>query len=58
MTIRELNNTIKEKNIPEVVETKLRNDTIKAIIISQPESNSNKSVKNDLLKSNKYGRRR
>lgn len=45
MTIRELNNTIKEKNIPEVVETKLRNDTIKAIIISQPESNSNKSVK-------------
>lgn len=45
MTIRELNNTIKEKNIPEVVETKLCNDTIKAIIISQPESNPNKSVK-------------
>lgn len=45
MTIRELNNTIKEKNIPEVVETKLRNDTIKAIMISQPETDSNEPIK-------------
>lgn len=46
ITIRELNNTIKEKNIPEVIETKLHNDTIKAIIVSQPENILNKPIKN------------
>lgn len=44
LTIRELNNTLKENKIPSVFTTKIANDTIKAIIISQPENSSDKSV--------------
>lgn len=36
MTIRELNSTIKEQTLPEVINANLTNDTIKAFIVNQP----------------------
>lgn len=35
MTIRELNSTIKERTLPEVINTNLTNDTIKAFVVDQ-----------------------
>lgn len=37
LTIRELNNTLINKKIPDIINAKLTNDTIKALIVSQPE---------------------
>lgn len=44
LTIRELNKTLIENKIPDVISTKLSNDTIKAIIVNQPQKSSNKQI--------------
>lgn len=49
MTIRDLNKTIAEKHIPDVVSVKITNDTIKTIIAS-PEIENQAINKQDILK--------
>lgn len=44
LTVKELSKTLMENNVPDVINAKLSNDTIKAIIINQPQKTSNKQT--------------